>query len=197
MGISNTNTSWGWLTKLQHWAMAITIITTGIFMWHVNDSTWWFKSSPEIFITYIHWHKSLGMIALVLIVLRLWWRWRNPVPVTTKLTPAEEKWSHRVHVALYVLMVAVPITGWLSSSLFGSVTNFFGLFIIPAITPESRDLLDFAYWAHFGLAWAIMLLVAAHIVAALYHHFIRKDGVLRAMLPGGRGDTQDEDSASA
>lgn len=192
MGTKNTQSNWGWVAKLLHWAMAITIITTGIFMWHVNDSTFWFKSGPEIFIKYIHWHKSLGLIALALIIARIWWRRRNPVPKTAPLTPFEEKWSHRIHVALYVLMVAVPITGWLSSSLFGSVTNFFGLFTIPAITPEWKEGVGVAYWAHFGLSWAIMLLVAAHAGAALYHHFIRKDRVLRAMLPGGGDSAQDE-----
>jgi cytochrome b561 len=184
MKLGNNLNQWGAVSKVLHWSIAILIIGTSIFMLHVNDSTWWFKSSPEIFITYIHWHKSFGLLALLLISVRIWWRRRQPVPVTAPLTEFEQRWSHRTHMALYVLMVAVPVTGWLSSSLFGSVTNVFGWFVIPAITPENRTLLPIAYWAHFGLAWAILCLVTFHAGAAFYHHFKRKDRVLKAMLPG-------------
>lgn len=184
MALGNTKDQWGSVSKLLHWSIALLIIGTSIFMLHVNDSTWWFKSSAAIFIKYIHWHKAFGLMALALIAIRIWWRRRQPVPVTTPLTEFEEKWSHRTHLALYVLMIAVPITGWLSSSFFGSVTDVFGLFTVPAITPESKALLPIAYWAHFALAWAILCLVAFHAGAAFYHHFKRKDRVLKAMLPG-------------
>ena len=181
----NTSSSWGAVTKALHWSIALLIIGTSILVLHVNDSTYWFKSTAAIFVKYIHWHKAFGLLALTLILLRLWWRHRQPVAVTAVLTPFEHRWSHRVHLALYALMLAVPVTGWLSSSFFGSPTNVFGWFTVPNIVPENRTLLPVAYWAHFGLAWALILLVAAHAGAAFYHHFVRKDGVLRAMLPWG------------
>lgn len=184
MQLGNSSDRWGSVSKLLHWTIALLIIGTSIFVLHVNDSTWWFKSSPAIFITYIHWHKTFGLLALLLILVRIWWRRRQPVPVTAPLTPFETLWSHRTHVALYVLMVAVPITGWLSSSFFGSPTKVFDWFVIPPITPKSKTLLPIAYWAHFTLAWTILGVVTAHVGAALYHHFLRKDAVLRAMWFG-------------
>ena len=184
MPLENSETHWGAVSKWFHWLIALLIISASLVMWHANDSTFWFKSSVKIFLEWVHWHKALGLIAFVLILFRVWWRRRQPVPQTAPLTPAEKKWSHRVHIAIYALMVALPITGWLSSSLFGSNVNVFGLFTIPPITPENKPMVGLFYWTHFVLAWALTTLVVIHVGAALYHHFSRKDRVLRAMLPG-------------
>lgn len=192
MPLRNTETSWGGISKGFHWAMALLIIGTSVFVLHVNDSTYWFKSSPLLFITYIHWHKAFGLIALALVLGRILWRRRGPVPRTTPLAPFEEKWSHRTHIGLYALMIIVPVTGWLASSFFGSPTKFFGLFAVPPIVPKWKPGVAIFYWAHFVLAWLILSVVAAHVAAALYHHFHRKDDVLRAMWFGRgprRGDS--------
>ena len=186
MAWRNSEREWGGVAKALHWAIALTIIASSIFILHVNDSTWWFKSSPAVFITYIHWHKAVGLIALALIVARLLWRRRQPVPQTAPLTPLEARWSHRVHIALYALMLIVPVTGWLASSFFDSPTKFWGLFEIPSPLPKWKPGVAFFYWAHFTLAWSLLVLVAAHAAAALYHHFVRRDGVLRGMRPGRR-----------
>ncbi|QIG53584.1 cytochrome b [Altererythrobacter sp. BO-6] len=183
MPLGNSADKWGALSKWLHWLIALLIIGTSVLIWHVNDSTYWFKSTAPIFLEYVHWHKAFGLLALVLILVRLWWRRRNPPPQVAELTPFEERWSKRVHAAFYILMVIVPISGWVSSSFFGSPTKVFGWFVVPGIVPENKDMVPFAYWAHFGLAWALMLLVVGHIGGALYHHFVRKDRVLTAMLP--------------
>lgn len=183
MAFANTTTAWGGVSKALHWAIAALILGSSAFILHVNDSTWWFKSSPMVFITYIHWHKALGLIAFVLILARVVWRRRNPVPQTAALTPAEKLWSHRVHIAIYALMIAVPVTGWLASSFFGSGTKFWGLFEIPSPLPKWKTGVAVGYWSHFVLAWTLLTLVVGHAGAALYHHFIRRDGTLRAMLP--------------
>lgn len=184
MGIRNTSTSWGLGAKLFHWIMALGIIGASIFVLHVNDSMPWFKSSPMIFITYIHWHKSFGLILLSLVILRLLWKWTNPKPKTEELTPFEEKASKWTHRSLYTLMLVVPVTGWIASSAFGSPTKFFGLFVIPGIIEKSKPLVGPFYWLHFGLAWLLLTIVSLHIIAAFYHHDRRKDNVLRAMWFG-------------
>lgn len=189
MGLRNTATSWGTGAKLFHWVMAIGIIGASLFVLHVNDSMPWFKSSPLLFITYIHWHKAFGLMLLALLLLRLLWKWRNPRPVTAALTPFEEKAAHWTHRGLYTLMFVVPMTGWIASSAFGSPTKFFGLFVIPGIIGKSKPLVGPAYWAHFGLAWLLLTLVSLHIIAAFWHHHRKGDNVLRAMWFGGkRGD---------
>jgi cytochrome b561 len=185
MGWRNTTTSWGLTSKLFHWTIAVLIIGTSIFILHVNDSMPWFKSSPLIFITYVHWHKAFGLIALALILGRLLWRWKGgPVPKTAPLTAFEEKASHLTHKALYALMIAVPFSGWIASSAFGSPTKFWGLFTVPGIIPKTKELVGPAYWAHFGLVWLLLAIVSFHIIAAFWHHDRKKDNVLRAMWFG-------------
>jgi cytochrome b561 len=192
MAFRNTDTRWGTGAKLFHWIMALGIIGASIFMLHVNDSMPWFKSSPLIFITYVHWHKSFGLILLTLLVLRLVWKWMNPKPVTAPLTPFEQKAARWTHRSLYALMLVVPLTGWLASSAFGSPTKFFGLFVIPGIIEKSKPLVGPAYWSHFGLAWLLLAIVSLHIIAAFWHHDRKKDNVLRAMWFGkGRGSNAD------
>lgn len=185
MAAGNSGQSWGSVSKALHWTIALLILGTAAFILHVNDSTWWFKSSPAIFIEYIHWHKAVGLIAFVVILARIAWRRAQPVPQTAPLTPAEKLWSHRIHIAIYLLMVAVPVSGWLASSFFGSGTKFWGLFTIPSPLPKWKAGVAIGYWTHFVLAWTLLTLVAGHAGAALYHHFIRRDRTLRAMLPGG------------
>ena len=184
MALRNTNTHWGSVTKLLHWTLAALIIGTSIFVLHINDSMPWFKSTPLTFITYIHWHKAVGLIALSLIAFRIAWRLTNTVPKTAPLTDFEHKASHHTHIGLYILMVVVPVSGWIASSAFGSPTKFFGLFTIPGIIPKSKALVGPAYWAHFGAVWLLLAVVSFHIIAAFYHHHRRRDRVLKAMLPG-------------
>jgi cytochrome b561 len=186
MTLRNTETHWGALAKTLHWLIAALIIGSSIFVLHVNDSTWWFKSTPLIFIQNINWHKLTGIVALALILVRILWRRRGPVPVTATLTPFEERTSRWTHRALYALMVLVPLFGWLSSSAFGSAVKIPGVGSLPLIWPKDRTFLAFFYWTHFVLAWTLLALVALHAAAALYHHFVKKDPVLRAMLPGRR-----------
>jgi cytochrome b561 len=188
MAFRNSQTHWGTGTKLFHWIMALGIICASLFVLHVNDSMPWFKSSPLIFITYIHWHKAFGLILLTLLLLRLGWKLMNPKPKTAELTPFEEKASRWTHSSLYTLMFAVPMSGWLASSAFGSPTKFFGLFIIPGIIEKSKPLVGPAYWAHFGLAWLLLTIISVHVIAAFWHHDRRKDNVLRAMWFGSKKD---------
>ncbi|WP_439533571.1 cytochrome b [Polymorphobacter sp.] len=197
MSLRNTATRWGTGAKLFHWTMAVLIIGTSLFVLHVNDSMPWFKSSPLFFITYIHWHKALGLLALLLLVGRWLWRRDNVVPVTAPLTPVEHRWSHRVHIGLYGLMLIVPLSGWIASSAFGSGTNVFGLFTIPPIIPKTKPLVGPAYWVHFGLAWGLLALVSAHVFAAFWHHDRRRDNVLRAMWFGQAQPRQPSKGSSA
>jgi cytochrome b561 len=184
MGSRNTPTRWGGVSRLLHWSMALLIIGTSIFILHVNDSMPWFKSSAPIFITYVHWHKAVGLLLLVLGVVRILWRRQDPPPKIADLTPLEEKAAKATHHALYALMIIVPLSGWIASSAFGSPTKVFGLFEIPGIIPKSKPLVGPAYWAHFSLAWALLALVSFHIFAAFWHHDRKKDATLVAMLNG-------------
>lgn len=181
----NTPTRWGLGSKLFHWTMALLIIGSAIFVLHINDTLPWFKSEAKIYITYIHWHKAFGLLALVLVLARLAWTKTQPKPETAPLTPFEKKASLGTHHALYALMIIVPVTGWLASSFFGSPTKVFGLFTIPGIVPKNKEWVGPSYWAHFIASWTILAVIAFHAGAAWYHHLVRKDAVLKAMWFGG------------
>ena len=132
-------------------------------------------------------HKLLGFVLLWLIVARLFYRLRNGAPRDEPNLPAWQKGAaHATHWSLYLLLLAVPLSGWIGVSLYGA-RDIFGLFSLPPLSGVDQPLSDKVFVWHFRGAMLILLLAIAHIGAGLYHHFIRKDGVLRRMLPRVRG----------
>ena len=132
-------------------------------------------------------HKSIGITILALAALRLLWRWLNPTPpLPSNLTPQERFLARCTHAALYVLLFAMPLTGWIMSSARGFPVSWFSLYQLPDLVPKSRELYDAMVTAHAALAVALALTVALHIAGALKHHYVLKDGTLRRMLPFGR-----------
>ncbi|WP_376986272.1 cytochrome b [Bosea sp. R86505] len=129
-------------------------------------------------------HKLLGFLVLWLVAGRLAYRLiKGAPPDEPTLLWWQKAGSHLVHWLLYGLLLIVPLLGWLGISLYPSL-KVFGLFSLPAIASPDQDLAGRVLNIHGTLAMAMGLLVCAHIGAALYHHLIRKDGVLRRMLPG-------------
>jgi cytochrome b561 len=129
-------------------------------------------------------HKLVGFIILWLVAARLYYRIKNGAPATE---PGLEKWqiaaSHATHWSLYLLLLVVPLGGWLGVSLYGA-RDIFGLFSLPPIAPVNQALSETVFKLHGIGALLIALLVAAHLGAAAFHHLIRRDGVLRRMWPG-------------
>ncbi len=134
-------------------------------------------------------HKSVGFIVLGLAVLRLAWGFANlkpAYPVTMKLW--EKVAAILTHKSLYLLMFLIPLSGWLvvSASPFGIPTRFFDLFTIPHLAVPSflggkQQATELLGEMHEFLAYILMGLVVLHVSAALKHHFIDRDGVLRRM----------------
>ncbi len=131
-------------------------------------------------------HKLLGFIVLWLTAGRLVHRLLRGAPPDE---PTLEWWqkaaSHLVHWALYGLLLAVPLLGWIGVSLFPALT-IFDLFNLPALARPDEEAAKRVLALHGWLARLLALAIVGHIGAALYHYFIRKDGVLRRMLPGVR-----------
>jgi cytochrome b561 len=161
-----------------HWLMALALIgLLGVGTWMTG-----LKPSPDKIAIY-NWHKWIGLTVLALAAIRLIVRvLRRPPPLPTM--PTWQQWAARGgHGALYALMFAMPITGWLQNSAAGFPLTWFGLFKVPALI--ARNTADFRFWqsVHEWLAWALMALIALHVAAAIKHHFIDRDGLLRRMLP--------------
>ena len=139
--------------------------------------------SPEK-LQYYSWHKWSGVCLFLLTWLRLLWRLRCPAPPLPEHMPhGHQRLAHAGHAALYALMLAIPLSGWLMSSAKGVQTVWFGLWPIPDLLAKDPALGSaLAQW-HAGLNAALVALLLAHVGAALKHHFIDRDGLLHRMWP--------------
>ncbi|MDD2872673.1 MAG: cytochrome b, partial [Azoarcus sp.] len=117
-------------------------------------------------------------------------RLSHPAPPLPANMPAVLRvLAHATHVALYVLMLAIPLTGWLMSSAKGFQTVWFGVVPLPDLLSRNAELGDLLQSVHEVLNLSMAALVVAHIGAALKHHFIDRDDILRRMLPGNRSNS--------
>jgi cytochrome b561 len=129
-------------------------------------------------------HKSFGMTVLMLAVLRLLWRLKNPPPeLPSGMTPLQRRLARATHVAFYVLLFAQPMTGWLMSSAKNYSVSWFGLFTWPNLIGKNEAAFELLRSTHDILSGVLFAIAVLHILAALKHHFWNKDDVLLRMLP--------------
>ena len=118
-----------------------------------------------------------------LLLVRLGWRWSQPVPALPADLPA---WQHRTarttHALLYLVLLTMPITGFLYTAMGGFPVPFFGLYDLARLVPENKPVAEGFKLAHLTLQWVLYIVVLLHVAGALQHHLIRKDGILRRML---------------
>jgi cytochrome b561 len=130
------------------------------------------------------WHKSLGMLILALLALRLLWRLSHRAPELPWEMPLWERAGAQLsHFLLYVLMVALPLTGWVISSASNVPFRIFWTIPLPAIVGPDKGLADLFATIHAWLVTLLALVLVAHVGAALRHHYVKKDTVLSRMLP--------------
>ncbi len=131
-------------------------------------------------------HKAIGITILILTVLRIAWRLTHrPPPLVETMKRWEMALAKVVHVAFYVLMLAIPLAGWAMSSVADRPVNFFGLFMVPSLPLGSDKALGGLFHDLHELGATLMLiLLALHVAGALKHHFIDRDGSMRRILPG-------------
>lgn len=128
-------------------------------------------------------HKWLGVTIFALVALRLLVRWCLPPPPLLSAPAWQMKLAQGVHHSLYLLMFAVPLTGWLMSSAKGFQTVWFGVLPIPDLLDKDEALGKFLKKIHEQLSWGLVLLAILHAGAALKHHFRDRDATLARMLP--------------
>ncbi len=170
-------------SKLLHWLIAICVLTTAPVAIAMS------RASPgPAQDTLFNLHKSLGVLILVLMVLRLINRLVVGAPIADpKIEPWQKAVSSVVHASLYVLLFAMPIVGYVANSAFGAPTPFFGLFELPPIVGKNDALSAQLFTIHRWVGWLLIVLVLMHVGAALYHYLIRRDEVLKRMLPRAMG----------
>ena len=132
-------------------------------------------------------HKSIGVTVLGLVALRIVWRLIAGAPDYVeplgRLTHAAARAGH---LALYALMIAMPVSGYLTSTAGGQEVSWFGLFSLPRLVGKDKFLAETTSWAHLVFAWAIAIVLAAHLGAVVWHASIKRDSVLTRMWPSYR-----------
>ncbi|MCE3043545.1 cytochrome b [Legionella sp. 16cNR16C] len=176
MLLKNSNNHFGLVAILFHWIMAILIIgllIMGIYMVELPISLQKLKLYG--------WHKEYGLLALALVIVRLCWRIINISPELS-LPRYEIIAARLVHWAFYGFMFAMPITGWLITSAAGLPASFFGLFTLPNLIAPDEEQRQFYELVHEWLGYGLIVTIILHASAALKHHFINRDNVLRRMI---------------
>ena len=178
MQLKNTLTRYGALAQLFHWVIVVLIITQFVLALRAEGL------SPIKKIGVLGTHKSIGITILVLAVLRLAWRLFNPVPPQPRGIPRwQELAAHVSHFLLYALLFITPMLGWLMSSARAFSVSWFGLVQLPDFVASNRPLYDSLMTVHYWLSWTLVAIAFLHVAAAIKHHFVLKDDVLRRMLP--------------
>lgn len=165
------------LARVLHWTSAVLVLgllAVGLWMTGLPIS----RLKLEVFA----WHKWIGLTVLVLTVLRLLWRRRAPPP---SLPEALAAWERRLapagHWALLLLLLALPVSGWLMSSAGGVMVIWFGVLPMPDLVPRDRQLFAALRTTHHLLAFTLMGVIALHVAAVVRHDVFRRDGIVRRM----------------
>lgn len=162
-----------------HWLMALGLTGTFALGFYMHD----LPLSPDK-LKFYSWHKWAGIGLLLLIVLRLAWRIVHPAPpLPNSMSRFSRLAASAGHWALYALMLAIPVSGWLMSSAQGFQVVWFGVLPLPDLVAKNAELGSLLQGVHKYLNYALLLTVIGHVGAALQHHFIKKDTVLTRMLP--------------
>jgi cytochrome b561 len=183
--IRNTTSSWGGVARAFHWIIGLTIIGMLAYGWWMNH----IPERPDRFF-YRSIHADIGYTLLVLMVLRIIWRWINPVPAMPADTPKWERIAARVgHIALYAIVLVVIMLGWAHSGARpqGDYGSYFGLFHVPQFTSPDKATADAFEDRHIFFAYVLLALVVIHLGAAAWHHFIKRDRVAARMFDGKPG----------
>jgi cytochrome b561 len=134
----------------------------------------------------INLHFSLGVLVIAVMAVRFVHRVSHPVPPAMPEAPAwERRLAQAIHGLFYAILLIVPFLGWASASAHNLPVTFFGLFTLPALAPPKARWALLAGDLHTYAMWTLLGIIALHAAAALYHYFVRRDGVLQRMLPAG------------
>ena len=178
---SNTTATWGTVAKTLHWvagAMIFVLLAHG----------WWMVEFAPRAARFEHyaWHASVGYELLMLMILRLLWRWTHPVPALPAAMPPPLRYAAMAgHWGLYLLGFAVAVSGWALAGTFRRPLDvtLFGWVRVPAIVSSpDRGLHERLEGLHEQLAWALAIVIVIHIAGAIYH-WKKNDGVMQRMLP--------------
>ncbi|MFO7530803.1 MAG: cytochrome b [Marinobacter sp.] len=179
MQFRNSSERYGSVAIFIHWLVAGAVV--GLFAlgyWMVDLSYYddWYRRGPDI-------HRSVGILLLAVMVIRVIWRFTNPPPSPLSDHQRLEVLAARAtHGLLYVLLFFAMVSGYLISTADGSSISVFGWFDVPSVTGQVKGMEDIAGSIHYWSTWAVVVLAGLHALAALKHHFVDRDRTLLRML---------------
>jgi len=177
--IRNTNSSWGSVSRWPHWGLGLVIIA-------MLAHGWWMNHVPERADRFFHRsiHANIGYALLILMAARLIWRAINPVPASPEGTPRWQRMLAAVnHWSLYAVTFLVIVLGWAhSGARTQSYSDWFGLFRVPQFTSPDRAAAKAYEDRHIFFAYVLLALIVVHLLAALWHHYIRRDRIAARMV---------------
>lgn len=168
--------------RALHWLMAALIfVALPLGVWASQ-----LRSGPQRS-EILFFHKSIGMTVLCLVALRIVWRLIAGAPAYAEPLGRLIHTAARCgHLALYALMIAMPVSGYVGSSAGGHEAYWFGVFTFPNLLPKDKAVAEAGREAHYIFAWAIAFVLAAHLGAVAWHAGVRRDTILTRMWPGYR-----------
>lgn len=179
MQLRNSSSRYGLVSIVMHWGVALAVFGLfGLGLWMVGLDYYspWRKSAPDL-------HKSIGLVLLGVMLLRVIWRFVSPPPPAPASHGAFTRLAAKLgHALLYLGLFGVMIAGYLISTADGVGIPVFGLFEVPALVSDLPDQADVAGVIHLYLAWGVVIFAILHALAALKHHFIDRDATLARML---------------
>ena len=183
MPLRSDTRRWGGISKLLHWTVAFLVIAMlGVGLWMIE-----LPISPDKVRVYAL-HKSIGITVLTLMLIRIVWRAseksRPQMPFGMPTWERAAAWLS--HLLLYLALIVMPLSGWLFNSAANFPLQWFGWLSLPPLSGPDPELKTLARAVHHWTAYALIALVSLHVLAALKHHWLNRDDILRRMLPGGR-----------
>jgi cytochrome b561 len=184
MQFMNTAQRWGSIAKALHWIIVVLIVAQFALAIMADNLPLGMAKLATLAR-----HKSVGITILGLAALRLCWRFtnRHSPPLPPDLKPYERALAHLTHHGLYLLLFALPLSGWAMSSAKNYPVSWFGIGgALPDFVAPDEAVFRAMQATHHILAWTLFAVAALHVLAAFQHHLVRKDNVLRRMLPFAR-----------
>jgi cytochrome b561 len=177
--VRNTATRYGVVAQLLHWLILLLVMSQIYLAVAAFRSTDPVREAELLDI-----HRPLGLTILILMLARLVWRVLNLQPKPAdNLSGLQRGLARATHWTLYGLLLLIPLTGWLKAGAESISVSYFGLFTVPGLTGPDEALRQSLRVVHLYLNTALLLLVPIHVLAALWHHFWRRDDTLRRMFP--------------